>query len=169
MKTIVFTGPESTGKSWLSGYLAGYFKTTWVPEYLREFYKTNNGIAEHQMQTVAKGQLQKENEALLHNFPLLFLDTNIISLKVYHQYYYKKEPIWFKQLYDQSKYNHYILLTPDIPWTPDPQRESAQVREELFPLFLQELESLKVSFSIVGGNYQDRLQKSIEIIEQIIQ
>ena len=168
MKTIVFTGPESTGKSWLAGYMAGFFNTTWLPEYLREYYD-KYGISRRDMREVAKRQILHEHALLKHNqYPVLFFDTNIISLKVYHQFYYNEEPIWFDEYFDPSVYSHYILLDTDVPWIADPQRDSPKVREELFPLFEKELKELQVPYTLIGGDYQNRLEKSKEVIQQII-
>ena len=44
IKKIVVIGPESTGKSTLCEQLAQHYKTTWCPEYARE-YLHQNGIA----------------------------------------------------------------------------------------------------------------------------
>lgn len=168
MKVIVFTGPESTGKSWLSGYMAGYYHTTWLPEYLRTYYNQYHGIRKEDMREVAKRQIRHENEILKHNYDLVFFDTNILNLKIYHQYYYHEEASWFDEFYDAGIYTHYILLNTDIPWTADVQRDSPKARENLFPLFLNELERMQAPFTLVGGNYEQRLQKSKEVIQQII-
>ena len=37
LKKIVVIGPESTGKSTLSGYLAEYYSRLWCPEFAREY------------------------------------------------------------------------------------------------------------------------------------
>jgi len=34
---IAIVGPESTGKSTMSKWLADYYKTIWVPEFAREY------------------------------------------------------------------------------------------------------------------------------------
>jgi len=37
IKKIAIVGPESTGKSTMSAYLAGHYNTVWVPEFARDY------------------------------------------------------------------------------------------------------------------------------------
>ena len=55
----------------------------------------------------------------------------------------------------------------DIPWEEDPLRESPNQREELFELYLAELKNLKADFTILKGNFEDRKEKAISIIEEM--
>jgi nicotinamide riboside kinase len=43
IKKIVVTGPESSGKSQMSAYLAAYFNTVFVPEFARQYLENQNG------------------------------------------------------------------------------------------------------------------------------
>jgi len=63
LKKIIVIGPESTGKSTLSGYLADYYSTLWCPEFARE-YLLENGTAYtiDDLITIAKGQLQAQTK-----------------------------------------------------------------------------------------------------------
>lgn len=166
MKTFVFTGPESTGKSWLSGLLAGHYHTTWLPEYLREYYNQNNGITKEGMAIVAQRQVEQEKELMQLDYPFVFFDTNIITLKIYHQYYYNESPAWFADLYDENLYSHYFLLNTDVPWVNDVQRDSPEAREELFHCFKQVLEELQLPYTLISGNYSERLEQAKQIIDQ---
>ena len=168
MKTIVLTGPESTGKSWLSGLLADHFQTTWLPEYLREFYDRYDGIEKEQMETVARRQIALEDELLTMDFPVVFFDTNIISLKVYHEYYFNEQAAWFDNLYDPSRYHHYYLLNTDIPWQADSQRSSPEERDNLYPIFRQQLNDLNIACNIISGNYRQRWQQVKALTSGII-
>lgn len=169
MKKIVLTGPESTGKSWLSGLLAGYFQTTWVPEYLREYFEPNRAFQKEEMEIVAKRQIEIENNAFQNNFKVIFLDTNIISLKIYYEHYFHEIPEWFHKLYKPASYDHYLLLDTSIPWIEDAQRDSPEIRELLYQKFERELRQLSVDFTVVSGNYSERLQQAKSIVSKIIQ
>jgi len=65
LKKIIVIGPESTGKSTLSCYLANHYKTPWCPEFARE-YLLENGTAYtiDDLITIAKGQLQAQKNGI---------------------------------------------------------------------------------------------------------
>ena len=165
MKTFVITGPESTGKSWLSERLATHYSTVWRKEYLREFYDAYNGIEEEQMQIVAQRQIRQEKDLLEENDGLIFFDTNIINLKVYYEFYFKKEPKWFLELYEPNLYDHYFLLDTSVPWQADPQRESPQVREQVFNALIAAYNQLDIKFDLITGDYEQRQKQLIELID----
>jgi len=64
------------------------------------------------------------------------------------------------------KYDHYLLCKPDLPWSPDPLRESPsrEERDILFNLYRNELESGKWSYSIVEGQGDERLNSAINAL-----
>lgn len=164
MKTFVVSGPESTGKTWLSKLLAEHFDSVWRPEYLRTFYEQNNGVTQEQMQIVAERQMEQEMNLFESHQSPIFLDTNIINLKVYYQYYFKKEPHWFEKLYNPSLYDHYILLDTSVPWVEDEQRESPEVRDNVFGLLVEEYKRLNISYDIVFGDYHDRKKQILQLV-----
>ena len=168
MKSFILTGPESTGKTWLSGLLAGKFETSWRPEYLREFYDRYDGVSEQEIPTIAKTQIEQENELLAMDLPLVFFDTNIITLKIYHEHYFESQASWFDELYDQSLYSHYLLLDTSVPWEADPQRDSPEVREQLFHKFKTELEKLEVDFTVITGEYKQRIDQATNVINDFV-
>ena len=63
VKKVAVIGPECTGKSELSEFLAGYFKTDWAPEYARGYL--NNLVRPyetHDLLAIARGQMRLEDE-----------------------------------------------------------------------------------------------------------
>jgi nicotinamide riboside kinase len=65
IKKIVAIGPESTGKSTLCEQLARHYKTTWCPEYARE-YLNQNGVkyGYEDLIKITQGQLVIEDYCL---------------------------------------------------------------------------------------------------------
>ena len=64
---IVLFGPESTGKTTLSGQLARHYNSVWVPEYAREFLQNKwnderKTCEPKDLLPIAKGQMQLENK-----------------------------------------------------------------------------------------------------------
>ena len=64
---IVLFGPESTGKTTLSGQLARYYNSVWVPEYVREYLQDKwneegKTCEPKDLLPIAEGQMRLENK-----------------------------------------------------------------------------------------------------------
>ena len=65
LNKIVVIGPESTGKSTLCEQLSVHYGTVWCREYAREYLlKNGTDYSFDDLLTIAKGQLQLEEEAI---------------------------------------------------------------------------------------------------------
>ena len=89
---IAIYGPESTGKTTLSKQLADYFKTEWAPEfardYLQEKWDSKKEICTpDDLLPIAAGQIALENSALQKAKDYLFVDTCIMTTKVFSEIY----------------------------------------------------------------------------------
>ena len=57
IKKIIFTGPESTGKSTLAKKLSQLYNTVWVPEFARTYLEGMNRLyREEDLLKIAQGQ-----------------------------------------------------------------------------------------------------------------
>ena len=152
IKKIVAIGPESTGKSTLCKQLAAHFKTTWCPEYARE-YLNQNGVkyGYGDLIKIVQGQLVMEDycgkevncesssvnrqpsivndeffigsQSAVHSSQLLFIDTNMYVIKVWYEYVFGKcEQLVLDEI-SKRKYDLYLLCNIDLPWTADEMRE----------------------------------------------
>lgn len=162
---IVLTGPESTGKSTLTKQLADHFRASYTTEVLREFANKKPRIEQADMPIIAKLQLEAEQKATGN---LVFLDTNIVTLFIYHQYYFNSNPEWFLPLYNSQSYLHYLLLDTSIEWEYDVQRDSPQAREFLFTTFKNTLDQLNVSYSLITGTGSQRLTQAIHCTKKAL-
>jgi nicotinamide riboside kinase len=81
MKRILFTGPESTGKSALATRLAEEWDTVWVPEYARTYLEQlGRSYNEADLLNIAKGQLQWEDQYAEKATDFLFIDTGMLVM-----------------------------------------------------------------------------------------
>lgn len=168
---IVLFGPESTGKTTLAKQLAQYFKTQWVPEYMRTYLQkkwdeTKTSISKDDLLPIAIGQMNDENKYAAQANHYLFCDTNLLELKVYCQYYYEgycPDPILIASL--ENQYDYYLLTDIDLPWEADDLRDRPYDRSTLFRKFEAALQQQDVPYSIVSGNAQDRLETAIAIVK----
>ncbi|MBL7137329.1 MAG: ATP-binding protein [Bacteroidales bacterium] len=172
LNRIAITGPESTGKSMLAEQLASHYKTVWVPEYAREYIdQLDRPYAEHDILTIAKGQLirEKEGEALLEKKkerrPYLFCDTEFLVTKIWSEVKFSRCDAWILQQLDAHSYDLYLLCYIDTPWEEDPQREHPHMREQLFNLYYDEMLERGWNFRVVSGLGEERLRNAIKFVD----
>jgi NadR type nicotinamide-nucleotide adenylyltransferase len=166
MKRIIFTGPESTGKSTLAIHLAHHFSANYQVEYAREFLIQRNGVYKFEdLDSIAAVQEKRWSQA--KNATIQFCDTDFLVLKIWSEYKFGKVSPFIAQGFANQQCAHYFLCYPDIPWEPDPLRVNEHERHELFQMYLTELEATNCSFTIVKGAFEERVEKCISIIEAI--
>jgi NadR type nicotinamide-nucleotide adenylyltransferase len=180
MKKIVIIGPESTGKSTLSEQLANHYKTDWVPEYARA-YLMQHGMkyTYDDLLTIAQGQIALEEKFIAEasHSPLttdhspLFIDTNLYVMKVWCEFVFGKCHPWILDQIDIRKYDCYLLCNVDLPWIKDELREYPDlvIRQQLYNIYKDILINQPVPWIDVSGNYDERLQKAIKAVDELLQ
>ena len=53
-----------------------------------------------------------------------------------------------------------------MPWIRDPDRDSGQTRTELHDDFRNALEEFGARYEMISGNWDERLRRSIEVIDR---
>ena len=169
VKKIVLTGPESTGKTFLAKYLAKHFNTTWNPEYARFYLTRQQGnYVEEDIIRIAKGQLQWEKIWSMMAKKVIFCDTALLVPKIWSSFKYGRVAPELQMLFQTTKYDLYLLCSPDLEWTYDPLRENPNELEELYQLYLNELKINKLPFFKIDGALSERGQKAIKIVKEIL-
>lgn len=170
MKKIVFTGPESTGKSTLAKLLAKHFSSEWVKEYAREYLEEIDKPYEFSdVIKMAEIQLKKEQEAKISTTNHLFLDTDLTVFKVWINEKYNQKVDWIEDEISSSKNKIYFLCDIDIPWQADPLREHPNIkdRQRIFNSYVELLKQNNFEYHIISGNLETRLKKCIEIVDSL--
>ena len=164
---IAITGPESTGKSVLSGQLARYYGTEWVPEYSRKYlHELGRDYDYDDILNIAKGQLRREKVLLPGADRFLFCDSEAIVTKIWCEVKYGKCHDWILKQIKLNPYDLYLLCDIDLPWEDDPLREHPDKRPYLFSLYQSELKERKLPFHIISGLGDSRLREAIKIIDK---
>ncbi len=167
MLRIVFTGPESSGKTTLTQHLAAHYGAPWVPEYARVYLeKLGDVYTEQDLMKIAEGQLYRENRISAGSPPLLLCDTDLLTIKIWSDYKYGQTNPWITEQIQTRPYDHYFLCRPDIPWEADPLRENPEDREALYLRYQKELEAYGKCYTEIGGSLPERMQQVIPLIDQ---
>lgn len=169
VKKVAVIGPECTGKSALSEYLAGYFKTDWVPEYARGYIGNMvRPYVQSDLLSIAHGQLRIEDEWSRGNNSLLICDTNLYVIKIWSEFRFGSCDPEILEHIATRKYDLYLLTYIDIPWEKDPQREHPDKREELYQIYLNEMKNQTVPYVEIKGEREMRQKTAVDAIEQIL-
>tara|TARA_R110002051_G_scaffold145817_2_gene218778 strand:- start:7431 stop:7994 length:564 start_codon:yes stop_codon:yes gene_type:complete len=171
---IVLFGPESTGKTTLSGQLARYYNSVWVPEYARE-YLQNKWNEERKtcepkdLLPIAEGQIKLENKLAKKANKILICDTDLLETKVYSEAYYigHCDPILEKYALENT-YELYFLTYIDVPWEEDDLRDKPLEREHMFKYFKDTLEKYDRKYVLLKGDKNTRLKTAIEHINKLL-
>ena len=164
MSKIIFSGPESSGKTTLSKYVSQKYFLPIAQEYAREYLlEINRPYNQNDLLLIAKKQLQNEQKKII-------LDTDLITIKIWSEYKYGICDNWIiEQIKRQKKDNRtYILCKPDFDWQPDPLREHPNSRDDIFKIYQSELEKLGHNYYISMGNKKKREIEIKNIISDIL-
>lgn len=153
-------GPESTGKSNLSAYLAHRYGGVLISEYAREYmeglaplynytYEDVLSIAQRQIQQLSNPLLGTEITDHSTEFIPVFYDTELVVTKVWLEHKYGSCPDFIVEAIKQYPMDVYLLCYPDLPWMPDPVRENPNIRDYLFDWYEREIQSLSIPYYVI--------------------
>lgn len=181
---IVIIGPESTGKSTLCRELAKHYKTSWCPEFARQYLlKHGKEYTFEDLLTIAKGQIVMEDEYAEKSKrkweeqthpetqqPLLFVDTDMYVMKVWSEFVFGKCHQWIIDKIVERPYDLYLLCHTDLPWEQDELREYPDLatREKLFHMYRDILVNQSVPWANIYGNDQGRFERSVNAVDALL-
>lgn len=169
IKKVCVIGPECTGKSELSKFLATQFDTNWVPEYARAYLnKLGRPYQQADLLKIAHGQLRLEDEWQSDANRVMICDTNLITIKIWSDHKYGRCDEEIIQLIKKRNYDLYLLCYIDVPWVDDPQREHPDKREHFWQLYKHEVVNAAVPFVEIGGRWEQRQQKAIAAVNNVL-
>jgi NadR type nicotinamide-nucleotide adenylyltransferase len=169
IKKIAIVGPESTGKSTLSYFLAKHYHTVWVPEYAREYCaKLIEPCSWQDEINMFRGQLELEKTLLPTANEILICDTTFITVKIWSEHMFGKVPQEVIDSLLKHPYDFYLLMDVDIPWEQDPLRDFPDLREHFMKIWHRELENLNANYVVISGNEGERRQNAINAIDSFL-
>jgi nicotinamide riboside kinase len=152
--------------------LAAHYKTTWCPEYAREYlYTHGKNYSFEDLLEIAKGQLALEDNILLTaQNDIYFIDTNMYVMQVWCEYVYGKCHQYIIDTIVERRYDLYLLCNTDLPWSFDELREYPEEdsRKELFRYYRELMISQSTPWAEISGDPVQRLQKAIHAVNKVI-
>ena len=146
-----------------------HFSTTWVPEYARGYLDNLVRPYEpHDLISIAHGQIRLEDAWSQEANGVVICDTNLLVIKIWSEFKFGSCDPEILRLINARHYDLYLLTYIDIPWQNDPQREHPGKRQELYDLYLRELQQQSTTFVEVKGEQRERRANAIEAIEKIL-
>jgi NadR type nicotinamide-nucleotide adenylyltransferase len=171
MLKVVVIGPESTGKSTLSGQLAAHYQTMWVPEYARQYLEAlPRPYEQSDLLQIAKGQLAQEDQLAVQANRLLICDTDLHVIKVWSEHKYGNCDPEILQIIKDRKYDLYLLTYIDIPWEEDPQREHPDpaMREYFYNVYRELVMESGVPWVEIRGSLEERIASAITAVDRLL-
>ena len=160
MKSLILTGPESSGKTTLASQLSEALEINWLSEFSRSFLNKKNGQYDYEDLAI----MAKEAQTILNKRTdnKLILDTDILTYKIWSSIKYNKTDSWIDDHLINNNEKLYLLCYPDLEWSPDPLRENPHDRAEIFSAYEDLLLKLNLNYFIICGK-NSRLSSALEI------
>ena len=166
---IAIVGPESTGKSTMSAYLAKHYNTVWVPEYARGYCENLTEPPTWQDEiNMFEGQLQLEKDYLPKANQILICDTTFITVKIWSDEMFGQSPQQVLDALPNYHYDLYLLLDIDLPWQDDPLRNFPTMREHFMEVWHKELKALNANYIVISGTGQNRYESAVKVIDRYL-
>ncbi|MGJ7549755.1 AAA family ATPase [Pseudomonas alloputida] len=173
MKVLVLCGPESSGKSWLSGEIQAHFGGIVVAEYVRHFIDQEcRDTCYADIPTIARGQLAWEDQARQQAPELLILDTHLLSNMLWSRALFDACPPWLEQALLARRYDLHLLLSPQgVGWVADGQRSQPALadRQKFFDDSRRWLERNGQPVQIIEGDWPHRSATALLAVQRLLQ
>jgi len=129
----------------------------------REIAPTTKGNAytRQDVLAIARAQLEAEQAALATGAPVVVADTDLTVIQVWWEERYGALDPWLARELERRSRRCYLLMLPDIPWQPDPLRESPLDRERLFRRYREILSASAFPFVEVSGSGATRHERAV--------
>jgi HTH-type transcriptional repressor of NAD biosynthesis genes len=175
-KKVLITGTESCGKSTMVKYLAKLYHTSWSEEagryYASKYLGGNEEIfTDEDFGRIAHIQYEQDYQAMRTSNKVVFFDTDAVVTQYYSRLYMGHDNDIVAKYINPDKYDILIMLKPDVKWVDDGMRLNGD-QERRWKLH-EDLKKMYVDAGFkniveVGGNYSERLNSILPIIDNLI-
>jgi nicotinamide riboside kinase len=110
---------------------------------------------------IAREQTQREDEAARQANRVLICDTNAFATVLWHRRYIGNHSAAIEEIARHGKCDLYLLTGAEIPFVQDGLRDGEHIRQEMHRWFEVALAAQSVSWKILRGSHERRLQEAI--------
>lgn len=167
LRTVVVTGPESTGKSTLSADVAAALHTVWRPEAARSYLeRLGRPYEEADLLRIANLQIADDLRLAPDANRWLVLDTDGQVLRVWSEARYGHCHHDLLAAIAAARPDLYLLTDTDLPWEADPLREHPDPadRRRFWHQYRDALVFGNVPWVAVSGSRAQRLETALTAI-----
>ncbi len=150
--TILITGPESSGKTTLARNVAWALDGYFVAEAARDYLNERAGeYTLTDLPIIWAKQQEAEAAARATSASFILCDTGPEVIRVWAEVKFGTCPAEILRATSHSAYDLILLCTPDLPWVPDPLRETPapEQRQHLFERYRELLPAEKTQ--VISG------------------
>jgi len=166
---IVLTGPESSGKSALTTWLAATLGVACADEYARSHLEQHGPAYDYPMLLeLSRLHLKHQAACVPGNAPVGILDTDLLNYQVWCEVVYGTCHPEILAAIEQESHHRYLLCYPDLPWEPDPLREHPDAREMLFDRHWDAIAQRGRPYRIVRGIGSAREQAALAAVHELL-
>lgn len=164
---IVFTGAESTGKTFFSRMTAIWLREPLVSEYAVFYlHKVQRQYEFKDIERILDGQLEWENYFMKRAEHFLICDTDPLVLYIWSMDKFGKVSDKIIDILSADKYSVRFLCSPDIPWQPGDFREDEGRRNILHGKYLEACSKFNLNFELLEGDELTKLKKIQNVISE---
>lgn len=174
-KRVVLLGASSTGTTTLAHDLAQRYGVPWVPEYGRTWVRTRpGGFAPSwhtsELELLAHAQARAEDEAARRTpWPLLFCDTDVLGIGVWHRRYVGGRSERLDAFAAQRVPALYLLTAPDAtPGPRDGRLADDASRRAAHEEFRAALDAQPAPWVELTGDREERLARATAEVDALL-
>ncbi len=165
---VVVLGTESTGKTTLGKLLSAHYNCSFVYEAGRSIIADSNKFEFDDLHLVAQEHSILIDKAVLGTNQLVIIDTDIHTTISYANFIFSKTLKVSSIVYNTNKANLYLYLNNDVEYFQDGTRLSEADRNLLDASHRKTLTEYKVDIVEVSGDWDERFQKAVKLIDELI-
>lgn len=166
---IVFTGTESTGKSYCSRIISSDLGLHLIEEQARIYLEKKR--SEWNTRDILKiAELQKKIEIEAKKQHSAFIcDTDLLTIKIWLEFINEKVPNWITAHLQNNPATHYLLMCPEkMEWVEDGIRKNEKERDYIHQLYIKSLNDLKIPYTIIRSDKENRLNEIKDALKLIM-
>ena len=159
---VLFIGPESSGKSTISSFLADKTGRPLIAEYGRTLYEEKGSLDFEDMVTIGRTQLQYESDAMESGADLIFCDTSPLVTQFYSQEWYGRVDPDLAEM-AKTQYDIIFFCARDFGYIDDGTRSGVEFGTKQIAYYEK---NLSQPYYLLSGSVEERAEVVLKIIRE---